>query len=100
MTKFQALFVLWLRHEKFKSCSWRALSAHYKNRYNSEGKLKPFEHRVNFNGSTFGGDQIEGMKLEMEAFKILFPEPLFMQPFDLFEADLTQMDAKLSRHYY
>lgn len=99
MTKFQALFVLWLRHEKFQSCSWRALAAHYYNRYNRDGTVKDIKDRVKFEGCTFGGNQLEGIALEEEAFKILRPESLIMEPVDLFETDLTLLEVNLKRHY-
>ena len=89
MTKFQALFVLWLRHEKFGSCSLRALAGNYYARYN-EGTMWKYKG--------IGGNQLEGIKLEEEAFKVLRPNPLFMEPYDLFECDLTLIDANLKRH--
>ena len=38
------------------------------------------------------------MMLEEEAFKILIPNPLFMEPVDLSKCDLTLIDANLKRH--
>ena len=64
MTRFQALFVLWLRHEKFCGCSWRVLAARYLDRYN---KLP------NGNWAYMKGNQIDGMELEYMAFNTLVP---------------------------
>jgi len=46
MTKFQALFVYWLREKC--NCSWRALDAHFNNRYNEDGSNKKIEDKINF----------------------------------------------------
>ena len=92
MTKFQALFVLWLRHESMCACSWRALSGNYNARYN-DGSIWKYKG--------IGGNQIDGIMLEEEAFKILFPERLFMQPIDLYDCDLMQISKEfnIKNHY-
>lgn len=69
MTKFQALFVKYLRDKR--NCTWRALAAHYYNRYDNSGALKPIDQRVIFDGCTYGGNQFDGIKLCEEASKIL-----------------------------
>ncbi len=101
MTKFQVLFVLYLRHQSLCDCSLRTLAAHYYNRYEPFTKeVISFDKRNNFlrNGLTFGGNQIEGMQLEEKAFDILIPNPLFREPIDLHQCDLTLIEANLKRH--
>ena len=99
MTKFQALFVLWLRHEKFYGCSWRALAWHYYNRYAITGKILDYNSRDHEDRVfTPGGNQITGIELEREAFKILIPDPLFREPYDLYECDLTRINANVKNH--
>lgn len=103
MTRFQALYILYLRHDSMCECSWRSLAANYYNRYNMiTGRLKDLDERIKFDKFTFGGNQLDGMDLEEQAFKILIPDPLFMEPMDLFECDLTRIDPSfnLKRHYY
>ena len=99
MTKFQALFVLYLRHEKFCGCSWRALAAHYGNRYNMiTGEFKSLHDRIVFDKLTYGGNQIDGIILEEEASKILkFPDDSCWSS-DLYECDLSRLDCNLKRH--
>lgn len=102
MTKSQALFVLYLRNESMMGCSWRALAAHYQNRYDRwSEKLIPFEDREDFSFGTFGGNQIDGMELESSAYEILFDEQLLSFDGDLFECDLTQIrkEFNLKNHY-
>ena len=72
MTRFQALFVFYLRNEKLQGCSWRALAAHYFNRYDINGNLISLEKREVFEYLTHGGNQIDGMFLCNEASKVLF----------------------------
>lgn len=99
MTKFQALFVLFLRHDTLGSCSWRALAAHYCNRYELEtGKVKPFEERIVFNGLTFDGNQITGMQLEEMVFRILRNNRQSTEAIDLYEIDLNLIKANLKNH--
>lgn len=99
MTKFQALFILWLRHESFYNCSWRALAWHYYNRYTYNGKVKAYKYRdTKKRYFTPGGNQLEGIFLEEEAFKILVPDSLIGEPIDLFECSLTRIKANLKRH--
>ena len=75
MTRFQALFVFWIRNEKLQGCSWRATAANYYNRYDmSTGNLIPFKNRLIFKLFTFGGNQLDGIALCEEASKILFNE--------------------------
>lgn len=69
MTKFQALFVYWLRERC--DCSWRALAAHFYNRYNYDWSNKLTTETYSYNICTFGGNQIEGMVLHEESMKIL-----------------------------
>jgi len=88
MTKLQALFVLWLRNDNFQGCSWRVLARRYFDRYKEIPGIMP----------NMIGSQIDGMELEFEAWKVLRPEPLIMESPDLFENDLTLIDANLSRH--
>ena len=94
LSKFQALFVLWLRHENYCGCSWRALAGHFYARYGYNLTLKPFKSRESYEG--FGGNQIDGMELEEKAFRILVSEPLFLEPVDLFEIDLNKIDKKFN----
>ncbi len=96
MTKFQALFVLWLRHESFCGCSWRALAGNYHERYNLNNELIPFECRESYKG--IGANQIIGMRLEKEAFKILRSDRLIKEPVDLYECDLTLINANLKNN--
>ena len=96
MTKFQALYVLWLRHDTLQSCSWRALAGHFAARYGVLENTKRLSKRFVYDG--FGGNQIDGMMIEAEAFKLLRPNSLFMESPDLFECDLTLIDANLKRH--
>ena len=101
MTKFQALFVLYLRHEQFCGCSWKALSAHYYNRYNFDNSLKEYKSRIKFRGITTGGNQIDGMMLEKEAHNILFKEEdidAIGMTTDLYECDLTYVNANLKNN--
>lgn len=91
MTKFQALFILYLRHESKCGGSWRWIAQKYTERYS---KAIPFKL-----GLTFAGNQIEGVRLEQLAFNTLRPEgPLFMEPIDLFECDLTLLEANLKNN--
>jgi len=92
MTKFQALFVLWLRHEQFCDCSWRALAGYYNARYTT-GTM--------WNYTGIAGNQIYGIELEREAFEILFKDidPMIVgMNHDLGECDLTYIQANLKRH--
>jgi hypothetical protein len=70
-------------------CSWRALAGYYYVRY-YEGSMWKYEG--------YGGNQIDGMQLEEEAFKILRPDILYKEPIDLGECDLTLIDANLKNH--
>lgn len=92
MTKLQALFVLYLRHEKLCGGSWRWVSSKYYNRY---------QYNLPFNPEmSFGGNQVDGIEIEKEAFKTLRgDEMLFMEPYDLYECDLTLLDCNLKNHY-
>lgn len=96
MTKFQALYVLWLRNENFQGCSWRALAGNYYARYTHDNKLITIKNRYPYNG--IGGNQIDGMIIEEKAWRVLRPNPLIMETPDLFENDLTLIDANLKRH--
>lgn len=88
MTKLQALYVLWLRNDNFQGCSWRMLATRYFKRYGEVlGKIPRLI-----------GNQIDGMDLEYAAWKVLRPNSLLMESPDLFENDLTLIDANLSRH--
>lgn len=69
MTKFQALFIKYLRTRC--DCTWRAVAAHFYNRYSLDYKLKSFEERIDFNTMTWGGNQIDGMMLCDEAMELL-----------------------------
>ena len=100
MNKFQALYVLWLRHDKFQGCSWRALAGNYYARYTFENELIPIEDRNSYEG--FGGNQIDGMLLEQQAFSILFKNvdtsAVDIIDSDLFYCDLTLADANLKNN--
>ena len=99
MTKFQALFILLLRHDSFYGCSWRALAGNYLERYTFNGDLIPKKDRVKYTG--VGGNQIDGMYLEKEAFEVLLGDvdPMIVgMGYDLFECDLTYINANLKRH--
>ena len=69
MSKFQALYVYYLRERC--ECTWRALAAHYYNRYTEEGKLISPKDRTEFEMFTVGGNQIDGMLLCRDASDIL-----------------------------
>lgn len=69
MGPFQALYVKLLR-EKYE-CTWRAVAAHYYNRYTYEGDLIQFKDRISFEFMTVGGNQIDGMLLCRDASDIL-----------------------------
>ena len=69
MKRFQALFIYYLRERC--ECTWRALAAHYYNRYNEAGELLNIKDRVEFEMCTFGGNQIDGMYLCREASDVL-----------------------------
>lgn len=69
MTKFQALFVKLLRVKQ--DCSWRSVAAHYYNRYDREGNVKPMSEREDFKYFTYGGNQIDGIQLCEEAMNLL-----------------------------
>ena len=100
MTKFQALFVLWLRHNSLRDCSWRELAAHYYNRYKSDGTLLPFNERINFKETPLSGNQLSGRELEYRAFWALVkPGMLMGTPIDLYECDLHDIDANLKNHF-
>lgn len=100
MTKFQALFVLWLRHNSFQDCSWRELSGHYYNRYKSDGTLLPFNERMNFKETPLSGNQLSGIELERKAFWTLVKGDMLMgTPIDLYECDLYDIDANLKNHF-
>ena len=91
MSKFQALFVLWLRHKNFQACSWRELASLYEERYRTMPNNRFFFMK---------GNQLDGIYLEEEAFKILVPDSLFKEPIDLFEIDLSRIfpSFNLKRH--
>jgi hypothetical protein len=61
LTKFQALYIKYLR-EKCEG-SWRWVAAKFEQRYTDK---VPFKHE-----STFGGNQLDGMSLCSEAMSIL-----------------------------
>lgn len=94
MTKFQALFVLWLRHEEFCGGSWRWIAQKYNNRY---------VDKIPFNTNpTTGGNQIDGINLEIEAFEVLLKDvdPIIVgMDYDLYECDLIYVNANLKNHY-
>ena len=69
MTRFQALFIYWLREKC--NCSWRAIDAHFNNRYNKDGTRKNITEEISFNIWTIGGNQLGGMILCQEASKLL-----------------------------
>jgi hypothetical protein len=93
MTKFQALYVLYLRHQDLQDNSWRMLAFWFYYRYDRNFKLKSYQER-------FPNDvtQLEGIELERKAFEILRPDRLFREPIDLYECDLTLIEANLKRH--
>ena len=93
MTKFQALYILWLRHERFNDLSWRELDSTYHNRYSSTGKLLKFEKRLPVDKLP-SGNQLVGRDLEAEAFEILVSTN-FKNPYDLYECDLNIIDANI-----
>ena len=78
MTKFQTLFILWLRHEKFCGSSWRVLARKYSERYNELPSGNPFYMK---------GNQIDGMDLEWEAAKMLIP-PEYQGEYTLYDINL------------
>lgn len=102
MTKFQALYILYLRHSEMCGCSWRALAAHYYNRYNSiTNELKQIDERIKYGTFTFGGNQIDGIELEKEAFKILSKDidtSAIGMDYDLFDCDLHYINANVKNH--
>lgn len=69
MTNFQALYVIHLIY--IHDCSWRALAAHYYNRYHLDGTVKFMNERNYFKLRAFDGNQIDGMYLEEQALKIM-----------------------------
>lgn len=71
LTRFQALFIAYLRLECKCDCSWRSVAAHFNNRYNKDGSCKLLKEREDYNVFTYGGNQLEGMILCDEASKIL-----------------------------
>lgn len=89
MTKLQALFVLYFRHENFEGCSWRELATRYYERYgNILGKTPRLI-----------GSQLDGRLLDDTASDILKGDNvLFGDIFDLYDCDLTSINANLKRH--
>lgn len=69
MTRFQAIFIYYLREKC--DCSWRALAAHFYNRYNYDWTNKLKSEIQTFDICTIGGNQIEGMLLHEESMKLL-----------------------------
>lgn len=69
MTKFQALFIKYLRIKN--NCTWRSVAANYYNRYNEDGTMKPYKERIIFEYFTIGGNQLTGRWLCDEAMKLL-----------------------------
>ncbi len=69
MTRFQAIFIYYLREKC--DCSWRALAAHFYNRYNYDWTNKLKSEIQTFDIYTIGGNQIEGMLLHKESMKLL-----------------------------
>lgn len=69
MTRFQAIFIYYLREKC--DCSWRALAAHFYNRYNYDWTNKLKSEIQTFDSYTIGGNQIEGMLLHKESMKLL-----------------------------
>lgn len=91
MTKLQALFVLWLRHEEFCGGSWRWVAGKYYNRY---------KYKQPFKDEPTNGNQIDGIELEEAAFNVLYKDvdPMIVGYSDLYDNDLTYIDANLKRH--
>lgn len=69
MTRFQAISIYYLREKC--NCSWRALAAHFYNRYNYDWTNKLKEEVQIFNICLTGGNQIDGLMLHQESMKIL-----------------------------
>lgn len=92
MTRFQAKYVLWLRHERYNGCSWRALDGNYHERYTYSDTLIPIENRLKYDG--WGGNQICGMELEKEASKILYPN-LSGELIDLYDCDVSKLSVNI-----
>lgn len=91
MTKLQALFVLYWRHESLGDCSWRTLASLYYDRYgNILGKTP-----------VMIGNQLDGINLELTAIKVLFDfdkELNTAMDYSLYNCDLTYINANLKRH--
>jgi len=64
MTRFQALYVAFLRLECKSNGSWRWVAARYYDRYDKKIPFLGYD-------MTYGGNQIDGMYLCAEAGKIL-----------------------------
>lgn len=89
MTKLQALFVLYWRHEDLGDCSWRKLAENYINRYEK------------ISGIYVKGKQIIGKELELQANKILVDKDNpKITPLDycLGDCNLKFIKANLKRH--
>ncbi|MCP4255010.1 MAG: hypothetical protein GY775_16710 [Candidatus Scalindua sp.] len=91
MTRFQALYVLWLRHESMGDCSYRTVASRYFKRY------RYVYHKV---VPMIIGNQLDGMELELQAFKILVPDSLFRESVDLYEINLGRIHPSfnIKRH--
>ena len=98
MTKFQALFVLYLYHEDFKGYNSGKMAAHYYNRYNEDGTVKEMKDRIKDEDITYNQkNSKKGLQLVSEAFCILIPDE-FTDYYGLDDCFLFIVKADISNH--
>lgn len=72
MTKFQAIFILWLRHPNFCDYSFELVQYHYYNRYNFDGTRKSIDEQNNKTSlSNNIAEKNKGIRLVSEAYNLL-----------------------------
>lgn len=98
LTKLQILFVIYLRHEKFGSNSWRMLAYNFYKRYKHDLTLRQVEDRKKYKENRgypsiirdYGGNQLDGINLEEAVLKSLNIENQ-----DLYSLDLNILEGKI-----
>ena len=98
MTKLQALLVLYLCHDDFKSYSYGHMAAYYYNRYNEDGTVKEMKDRIKDEDITYNQENSKkGLQLVSEAFCILIPDE-FTDYYGFDDCFLSIVKADISNH--
>lgn len=95
MTKFQAIFILWLKHQSFCNYSFELVQHHYYNRYNFDGTRKSINKQKNgvyVNKNI--NEKIIGINLVYDAYTLLSNKKQILS----LDIDLKDIYIDLSNH--